>query len=52
MPLKQKNRIRAYLTLQAVQTTGSTAVLESLGIRAGEKFIVRKTKAGVALKKA
>ena len=25
MPLKQKNRIRAYRTLQAVQTTGSTA---------------------------
>jgi AbrB family looped-hinge helix DNA binding protein len=27
-------------------------LVESLGIRAGDKFVVRKTKAGVALKKA
>jgi ABC-type lipoprotein release transport system permease subunit len=30
----------------------SKELVESLGIGAGDKFVVRKTKAGVALKKA
>jgi hypothetical protein len=43
MPLKQNNRIRAYRTRQAVQRTGSTAIIwfDALLLEAGEQELVQ-----------